>query len=104
MKIKRLGHTGLKVTEVCLGTMTFGNQCDEPTSHAIMDKAFDYGVTFFDTADVYPLGHTPDTTGRTEDYIGRWLQQSGGRREQIVLATKFNGEMGPGPNERGGSR
>ncbi len=101
MKIKRLGRTGLKVTEICLGTMTFGNQCDEPTSRAIMDKAFDYGVTFFDTADVYPLGHTPDTVGRTEEYIGRWLR---GRREQIVLATKFNGEMGPGPNDRGGSR
>lgn len=101
MKIKRLGRTGLKVSEICLGTMTFGNQCDEPTSHAIMDKAIDYGVTFFDTADVYPLGHTPDSVGRTEEYIGNWLK---GRREQIVLATKFHGEMGPGPNDRGGSR
>lgn len=101
MKIKRLGRTGLKVSEICLGTMTFGNQCDEPTSHAIMDKAVDYGVTFFDTADVYPLGHTPDSVGRTEEYIGNWLK---GRREQIVLATKFHGEMGPGPNDRGGSR
>src|SRR5579859_2627105 len=101
MKIKRLGRTGLKVTEICLGTMTFGNQCDEPASRAIMDKAFEQGVTFFDTADVYPIGGSMETKGRTEDYIGRWLQ---GRREQIVLATKFNGEMGAGLNERGGSR
>lgn len=101
MKIKRLGRTGLKVSEICLGTMTFGNQCDEPTSRAIMDKAFDYGVTFFDTADVYPIGRTPDQLGRTEEYIGNWLK---GRREQIVLATKFYGETGTGPNDRGGSR
>ncbi len=101
MKIKRLGRTGLKVSEICLGTMTFGNQCDEPTSRAIMDKAFEYGVTFFDAADVYPIGGTPESRGRTEEYIGRWLM---GRREEIVLATKFNGEMGAGPNDRGGSR
>lgn len=101
MKIKRLGRTGLKVTEICLGTMTFGNQCDEPTSRAIMDKAFEHGVTFFDTADVYPLGGTMESKGRTEEYVGRWLK---GRREQIVLATKFYGEMGDGPNDRGGSR
>lgn len=101
MKINRLGRTGLKVTEICLGTMTFGNQCDEPTSRAIMNKAFDYGVTFFDTADVYPLGGLLESKGRTEEYVGNWLK---GRREQIVLATKFFGEMGPGPNERGGSR
>jgi aryl-alcohol dehydrogenase-like predicted oxidoreductase len=101
MKIKRLGRTGLKVSEICLGTMTFGQQCDEPTSHAIMDKAFEYGVTFFDTADVYPIGRTPEIAGRTEEFIGNWLK---GRREQIVLATKFFGEMGTGPNERGGSR
>jgi aryl-alcohol dehydrogenase-like predicted oxidoreductase len=101
MKIKRLGRTGLKVSEICLGTMTFGNQCDEPASRAIMDKAFDYGVTFFDTADVYPIGGTMESKGRTEEYVGGWLK---GRREQIVLATKFFGEMGPGANERGGSR
>ncbi len=101
MKIKRLGRTGLHVTDVCLGTMTFGNQCDEPTSHAIMNKAFESGVTFFDTADVYPLGATPEMVGRTEAYIGSWLK---GRREQIVLATKFAGQVGSGLNDRGGSR
>jgi 1-deoxyxylulose-5-phosphate synthase len=101
MKIKRLGRTGLKVSEICLGTMTFGNQCDEPTSRAIMDKAFDSGVTFFDTADAYPLGGPLESLGRTEEYIGNWLK---GRREQIVLATKFFFPMGAGPNDRGGSR
>src|SRR5947209_5856409 len=101
MKIKHMGRTGLNVSEICLGTMTFGNQCDEPTSRAIMDKAFAAGITFFDTADAYPLGATLETVGRTEEYIGRWLK---GRREQIVLATKFFGKMGQGPNEKGGSR
>ena len=104
MKIKRLGRTGLKVTELCLGTMTFGNQCDEPTSHAIMSKAFDAGVTFFDTADAYPLGATLETVGRTEEYIGRWFQGHPGRRSQVVLATKFYGQVGSGPNDQGGSR
>ncbi len=101
MKIKRLGRTGLKVSEICLGTMTFGNQCDEPTSHAIMNTAFEGGVNFFDTADGYPLGGTLERVGRTEEYIGTWLK---GRREQIVLATKFFLPMGSGPNDRGGSR
>lgn len=101
MKIKRLGRTGLKVSEICLGTMTFGNQCDEPASHAIMDKAFEHGVTFFDTADVYPLGGGLERVGRTEEFVGTWLK---GRREQIVLATKFFGRMGDGPNDAGGSR
>jgi 1-deoxyxylulose-5-phosphate synthase len=101
MKTKHLGRTGLQVSEVCLGTMTFGNQADEPTSRAIMDKAFERGVYFFDTANVYPLGATPESIGRTEELVGRWLQ---GRREQIVLATKFGMAMGSGPNSRGGSR
>jgi len=104
MKIKRLGRTGLKVSEICLGTMTFGNQCDQPTSHAIMSKAFDAGVTFFDTADAYPLGATSETVGRTEEYIGRWFQSHQGRRDQIILATKFYGQVGSGPNDKGGSR
>jgi len=102
MKIKRMGRTGLQVSEICLGTMTFGNQCDEPTSHAIMDKAFEKGVTFFDTADVYPLGATPKMVGRTEEYVGSWLTK--GKREQVVLATKFSGKMGDGYNQQGGSR
>src|SRR5919202_585882 len=101
MKTKRMGRTGLKVSEICLGTMTFGRQCDEATSFAIMDTASEAGVDFFDTADVYPVGGSLDTVGRTEEIVGKWLK---GRREQIVLATKCWGAMGRGANERGLSR
>lgn len=101
MKTKRMGRTGLKVSEMCLGTMTFGRQCDDATSFAIMDTAVEGGVGFFDTADVYPVGGGLDLVGRTEEIVGRWLK---GRREQIVLATKCWGAMGRGPNERGLSR
>lgn len=101
MQIKRMGRTGLKVSELCLGTMTFGNQADEATSHAIMDKAFDGGIFFFDTADAYPLGATPDMLGRTEEIIGRWLK---GRRDDIVLATKCRNPVGSRPNDAGLSR
>jgi aryl-alcohol dehydrogenase-like predicted oxidoreductase len=103
MKIKRLGRTGLKVSEICLGTMTFGNQADLETSFAIMDTAFEGGVTFFDTADVYPLGGGSELVGRTEEFVGQWLHDRR-RRDEIVLATKCRGRMGPGPNDEGLSR
>ncbi len=103
LRARRLGRTGLKVSEICLGTMTFGNQCDEATSFAIMDRAFDGGVFFLDTADVYPLGATSEMRGRTEEIVGRWLT-SRKRRDQIVLATKCHGRMGPGANDGGLSR
>ena len=80
--------------------MTFGNQCDEATSHAILDHALDQGISFIDTADVYPaIG--PDQVGDTERIIGRWMQ---GRRDDVVLATKHWGPTGPNPWERGSSR
>lgn len=101
MKIKRLGTTGLKVTEICLGTMTFGYQCDEATSFAILDKAADKGVNFIDTADVYPVPPSPETWGRSEEIIGRWLE---GKRDRFVLATKCRARVGPGPNDEGLSR
>ena len=104
MKIKRLGRTGLKVSEVCLGTMTFGNQADEQASFAIMDTADAAGVNFFDTADVYPLGGDQEMNGRTEQIVGRWLKERPGARERIVLATKCRGRMGSGPNDEGLSR
>jgi aryl-alcohol dehydrogenase-like predicted oxidoreductase len=103
MKIKNLGRTGLKVSEVCLGTMTFGNQADEETAFAIMDAALQAGVNFFDTADVYPLGGGPERVGLTEEIVGHWLRKRGAR-EKIVLATKCRGAMGEGPNEQGLSR
>jgi 1-deoxyxylulose-5-phosphate synthase len=101
VKVKRLGRTGLKVTEVCLGTMTFGHQCDEQTSVAILDAAADGGVNFIDTADVYPIPVSLETAGRTEEIVGRWLR---GRRDNFVLATKCRMQMGTGPNDVGLSR
>ena len=103
MKIKKLGRTGLKVSEVCLGTMTFGNQADQETSFGIMDVADQAGVNFFDTADVYPLGGDADANGRTEEFVGQWIREKNAR-ERIVLATKCRGRMGPGPNDEGLSR
>ncbi len=103
MKTKSMGRTGLKVSEICLGTMTFGNQADEATSFAIMDVADEAGVDFFDTADVYPLGGGMERVGRTEEIVGNWLKERGAR-DRIVLATKCRGAMGPKPNDEGLSR
>jgi len=103
MELTRLGNTGMKVSRVCLGTMTFGNQADEATAFSIMDAAEAAGVTFFDTADAYPLGGDPDMRGRTEEFIGRWMRERGAR-ERIVLATKARNPMGSGPNDAGLSR
>ncbi len=96
MQYVNLGRTGLKVSRLCLGTMNFGPQTTEPDSHAIMDHALELGINFFDTANVYgwKLGE-----GVTEQIIGRWLAQGGGRREKIVLATKVFGKMGEWPNQ-----
>ncbi len=103
MKIKNLGRTGLKVSEICLGTMTFGGQADQKTAFAIMDVADSNGVTFFDTADVYPLGADLSEVGATEEIVGNWLRERKAR-ERVVLATKCRGKMGPHPNDEGLSR
>ena len=101
MQHVRFGRTGLKVSRLCLGTMTFGYQCDDETSFAIMDAAADAGITFFDTADVYPLGAPPEVFGRTEEVIGRWI---GSRRDEFILATKCYFPTGPKPWDAGNSR
>lgn len=101
MEFRSLGRTGLKVSEICLGTMTFGNQADERESFAIMDAVADAGVNFMDTADVYPVGGTLETVGRTEEIVGKWLK---GKRDLFVLATKCTFPTGSGPNDRGSSR
>src|SRR5947208_14275637 len=101
MHTRRMGRTGLKVSEICLGTMTFGHQCDEKTSFAIMDKAAEHGVDFIDTADVYPVPPTPETAGRTETIVGKWLE---GKRRRFVVATKCRMRVGKGPNDEGLSR
>jgi aryl-alcohol dehydrogenase-like predicted oxidoreductase len=104
MKHVRLGRTGLHVSALCLGTMTFGLQSDEATSVAILDAAYASGITFLDCADVYPLGGGMDHAGATEEILGRWLHANPGRRESVVLATKCFGAMGTEPWQRGNSR
>lgn len=97
----RFGNTGLKVSRLCLGTMTFGYQCDEATSRAILDTAFDAGVDFIDTADMYPVGAPPQDFGATEEIVGRWMK---GRRDQVIVATKCFFPTGPKPWDAGNSR
>lgn len=100
MQFRRMGQTGLRVSEICLGTMTFGFQTESEEAFRIMDAAVDGGVNFIDTADVYPIG--TNEAGATEAIVGRWL--AGQPRDRIVLATKCVAPMGPSPNERGASR
>jgi aryl-alcohol dehydrogenase-like predicted oxidoreductase len=102
MKRKRLGKSGIVVTDICMGTMTFGLQADEKTSFAIMDRAVDAGVDFFDTAEVYPVPPSEKLVGVTEEIVGRWMK--GKNREHLIVATKV---IGPGhgwfrPPLRGG--
>jgi aryl-alcohol dehydrogenase (NADP+) len=101
MKHIQFGRTGLRVSRLCLGTMTFGLQCDEAQSQAIMDASADGGIDFIDTADVYPLGGDTNTVGRTEEIVGRWLK---GRRQSFIVATKCFGQMGPKPWDQGMGR
>src|SRR5262249_9946517 len=96
MDYVRLGRTGLRVSRLCLGTMNFGPYASEVESHAMMDKALEVGINFFDTANVYGW---KTGEGVTEQIVGRWLSQ-GGRRDQVVIATKVFGRMGKGPNEQ----
>ncbi len=98
MEYVRLGRTALKVSRLCLGTMNFGPLTSEADSFAIMDRALDAGIQFFDTANVYGW---KTGEGVTEQIIGRWFAQGGGRRERVILATKVFGRMGEGPNDRG---
>jgi aryl-alcohol dehydrogenase-like predicted oxidoreductase len=96
MEYRKLGRSGLKVSPLCLGTMNFGPQTSEEDSHAIMDRALELGINFFDTANVYGGG---DHKGRTEEIVGRWFAKGGGRREKVVLATKVYGNMTDWPND-----
>jgi len=95
----------LRVSRLALGTMTFGLQTEEVVAHEIMDKAAEGGINFLDTADVYPLGGTVETTGRTEEIVGRWLQVGGqARRRDMIVATKAVGKVGPNAWDQGASR
>ncbi|MCP4405529.1 MAG: aldo/keto reductase [bacterium] len=95
MEYTYLGRTGLQVSRLCLGTMNFGPYTSEKDSFAIMDRALELGVNFFDTANVYG---GDNGKGQTEEIVGRWLAQGGGRRDKIVLATKVYGTMADEPN------
>ena len=101
MQYNKLGSIGLDVSRLAMGTMTFGLQTDEATARSILDRVFEAGVTLIDTADVYPIGGTLETVGRTEEIVGRWLP---GHRDRVVLATKAVGRVGPASWHQGASR
>ena len=86
---KRLGKSAIVVSDICMGTMTFGSQADEAMSFRILDKAFDAGINFFDTAENYPVPPKPEWAGRTEEIVGRWLRTKD--RDAVILATKVSG-------------
>jgi aryl-alcohol dehydrogenase (NADP+) len=99
-----MGRTGLNVSEICLGTMTFAGQSDETSAFRILDVAAERGVTFIDTADAYPIPPDPGTAGATEEVVGRWLALAPRRRRELVVATKCGIAVGHGPNDQGLSR
>ncbi len=101
MEHARLGRTGLQVSRLCLGTMTFGLQTDESTAFAILDRAAEGGIDFLDTSDAYPLGGDLSTRGITEEILGRWLR---GKRDRFIVATKCFAKTGPAPFDGGNSR
>ena len=101
MEHARLGRTGLQVSRLCLGTMTFGLQTDESTAVAILDRAAEGGIDFLDTSDAYPLGGDLSTRGITEEILGRWLR---GKRDRFIVATKCFARTGPAPFDGGNSR
>src|SRR5436305_437495 len=98
MQYTHLGRTGLVVSRLCLGTMNFGPDTTEDDSFSIMDRALEHGINFFDTANVYGA-QKEKGSGVTEQILGRWFAQGGGRRDKVVLATKAYGEMGDWPNQ-----
>jgi len=99
MEYRELGSTGIQVSSLCLGTMQFGWTADETTSFGIMSAAFDAGVNFFDTADMYSNWVDGNPGGISEEIIGRWWKQAQIPREKLVIATKVRGQMGDPPTE-----
>ncbi len=104
MDYRNLGRTGLKVSALCLGTMQFGWTADEAAAFDVLSAAYEAGVNFIDTADVYSRWVDGNPGGVAETIIGRWMKQAGIPRDRIVLATKVRGRMGDGPNDEGLSR
>lgn len=103
MKHTGFGRTGMAVSRLCLGTMTFGFQCDQEQSFAILDAAAEHGISFLDTADVYPAAGDPADRGRTEEIIGDWMAERGAR-DDVILATKCMAPMGKNRWQQGLSR
>lgn len=104
MEYRKLGRTGLKVSELCMGTMQFGWTADEMTSHQILSAAYDAGINFIDTADVYSRWAEDNPGGVAEQIIGRWIKKNSIPRHKLVIATKVRGQMGKEPNDEGLSR
>ena len=104
MKYRQLGSTGMKVSELCLGTMQFGWTADEENSFAVLTAAAEAGVNFIDTANVYSRWAKGNPGGVSETIIGKWLKKGVVPREQMVIATKVRGRMGDGHNDEGLSR
>jgi len=102
MQYRKLGRSDLNVSEICLGTMTFGEQNTEQEGHAQIDMALDYGVNFLDTAEMYSIPARKETYGRTEEIIGNWIQKTG-RRDQVILASKVIGQADWMSHVRNGS-
>lgn len=91
MQYRYIGRTGLRVTDICLGTMTFGSQSSKEESFAIMDKAYEKGINFFDTAELYPVPPKADYVGLTESWIGEWIKDRGIQRDSLIIASKVAG-------------
>ena len=89
MKTRRLGKSAITVTDICMGTMVFGSQTDEAMAFRILDRCFEAGINFYDTAEGYPVPPDPKWVGRTEEIVGRWLRTK--PRDAIILATKVAG-------------
>jgi aryl-alcohol dehydrogenase-like predicted oxidoreductase len=104
MDYKKLGRTGIKVSPLCMGTMQFGWSLNEVDTHHILSAAFDAGINFIDTADIYSRWVEGNPGGVSETYIGNWMKQNSIPRDQVVLATKVRGQMDKGPNDQGLSR
>lgn len=104
MQYHSLGRTGLKVSALCLGTMQFGWTADETTSFQVLDAAFEAGINFIDTADIYSRWVEGNPGGVAEQIIGKWIQKRGIARRDVILATKVRGRMGSRPNDEGLSR
>ncbi len=104
MNYRILGRTGFRVSVFCMGTMQFGWSADEPTSQQVLSSAYEAGINFIDSADIYSQWVPGNPGGVAEEIVGRWMKQTGIPRDKLILATKVRGKMGDGPDDEGLSR